>query len=144
MAPYIGQRMRRVEDERLITGKGRYAGDVRLDDLVHVVFCRSVLPHARIRAVDASIARSMPGVIAVWTADDVPEVAAGLSDWGPAPSRPRHTAVVLRSGPRPRTFSASARRSPARSVSKRTTCAWSLRMSAEASGPRGVPLPRRC
>jgi len=83
MAPYIGRRMRRVEDERLITGKGRYAGDVRLDDLVHVVFCRSVLPHARIRAVDASIARSMPGVIAVWTADDVPEVAAGLSDWGP-------------------------------------------------------------
>ena len=83
MAPYIGRRMRRVEDERLITGKGRYAGDVKLDGLVHVVFCRSVLPHARIRAVDASIARSMPGVIAVWTADDVPEVAAGLSDWGP-------------------------------------------------------------
>jgi aerobic carbon-monoxide dehydrogenase large subunit len=83
MAPYIGRRMRRVEDERLVTGRGRFAGDIKLDGLVHVAFCRSVLPHALIRAVDASAAKSMPGVIAIWTADDLPEVAAGLSDWGP-------------------------------------------------------------
>src|SRR5207245_5316441 len=75
--------MRRVEDERLITGLGRFAGDIKLDGLVHVAFCRSTLPHAVVRAVDASAALSMPGVIAVWTADHVPEVAAGLSDWGP-------------------------------------------------------------
>src|ERR1700756_6018304 len=75
--------MRRVEDERLITGRGRYAGDIRLDNSVHVAFCRSTLPHARIVAIDTSAARSLPGVIAVWTADDLPEVAGGLSDWGP-------------------------------------------------------------
>lgn len=75
--------MRRVEDERLITGRGRYAGDIKLDGLAHVVFCRSTLPHARIRAVDRSVAAAMPGVVAVWTADDLPEVAAGLSDFGP-------------------------------------------------------------
>ena len=96
MAPYIGRRMRRVEDERLITGRGRYAGDVKLDGLVHVVFCRSVLPHARIRAIDASTARDMPGVIAVWTAEDVPEVAAGLSDWGPEDMENRSRPILNR------------------------------------------------
>jgi len=75
--------MRRVEDERLITGRGRFAGDIKLDGLLHVAFCRSVLPHAQIGAIDASAAKSVPGVLAVWTADDLPEVAGGLSDWGP-------------------------------------------------------------
>jgi carbon-monoxide dehydrogenase large subunit len=75
--------MRRVEDERLITGQGRFAGDIKLEGLVHVVFCRSSMPHARIHAIDISTARSMPGVIAVWTADDLEESAAELTDWGP-------------------------------------------------------------
>jgi carbon-monoxide dehydrogenase large subunit len=75
--------MRRVEDERLITGQGRFAGDIKIDGLVHVAFCRSVLPHAAIRAIDTAAAGEMPGVLAVWTAHDLPEVAGGLSDWGP-------------------------------------------------------------
>ena len=83
MPPYIGRRTRRVEDERLITGKGRYAGDIKLDGLVHAAFCRSNLPHARIRAIDRSAAIAMPGVIAVWTADDLPEVVAGLGESSP-------------------------------------------------------------
>src|SRR5438034_8857842 len=83
MPPYIGRRMRRVEDERLITGRGRFAGDIKLDGLVHVAFCRSGLPHARIGAIDTSAAKAMPGVIAVWTHGDLPETADGLSDWGP-------------------------------------------------------------
>jgi aerobic carbon-monoxide dehydrogenase large subunit len=83
MPPYIGRRMRRVEDERLITGRGRFAGDVKLDRLVHVAFSRSTLPHARINSIDTSAAAAMPGVVAVWTAADLPETAGGLSDWGP-------------------------------------------------------------
>jgi carbon-monoxide dehydrogenase large subunit len=83
MPPYIGRRMRRVEDERLITGKGRFAGDITLEGLAHVAFARSTLPHARILSVDTSAARSMPGVLEVWTARDLPEVAEGLSDWVP-------------------------------------------------------------
>ncbi len=85
MPPYIGRRMRRVEDERLITGKGRFAGDVKLDDLVHVAFCRSTLPHARIEYIDTSAARAMPGVLAVWTADDLPEA------WSRRPNTRRET-----------------------------------------------------
>jgi aerobic carbon-monoxide dehydrogenase large subunit len=96
MAPYIGRRMRRVEDERLITGKGRFAGDIKLDGLVHVAFCRSTLPHARIEYIDASAAKAMPGVLAVWTADDLPEVADGLSDWGPEDMVSRHRPILNR------------------------------------------------
>jgi len=88
--------MRRVEDERLITGRGRFAGDIKLDGLVHVAFCRSSLSHARIRAIDTSAAKSLPGVIAVWTADDVPEVAGGLSDWGPEDMESRGRPILTR------------------------------------------------
>jgi aerobic carbon-monoxide dehydrogenase large subunit len=84
MASYIGRRTPRFEDRRLITGQGRYAADVRPEGgLLHIAFCRSSVPHARIRAVDRSAAKSMPGVVEVWTAEDLPEVAAGLSDFGP-------------------------------------------------------------
>ena len=75
--------MPRIEDQRLITGQGRYAGDIKLDRLAHVSFCRSTLPHTRIREVDRSSALGMPGVIAIWTADEIPEVAAGLTDFVP-------------------------------------------------------------
>jgi len=82
--PYIGRRTRRLEDERLVTGRGHFAGDIKLEGLVHVAFCRSTLPHARIRAIDRSAALAMPGVIAIWTADDLPEVVAGLNEPGPS------------------------------------------------------------
>ena len=96
MPPYIGRRTRRVEDERLIVGGGRYAGDIKLDGLLHAVFCRSTLPHARIRAIDRSAAIAMPGVVAVWTADDLPEAAAGLSDFGPAGIEQRGRPILNR------------------------------------------------
>ena len=88
--------MRRVEDERLVTGRGRFAGDIKLDGLLHVALCRSTLPHARVGDVDTSAARSMPGVIAVWTADDLPEVASGLSDWGPEDMETRGRPILNR------------------------------------------------
>src|SRR5256712_3399655 len=96
VAPYIGRRMRRVEDERLITGRGRFAGDMKLAGLVHVAFCRYCLPHALVRAIDASAALSIPGVIAVWTAGDLPEVASGLSDWGPEDMESRGRPILNR------------------------------------------------
>jgi carbon-monoxide dehydrogenase large subunit len=94
--PYIGRPMRRVEDVRLVTGQGRFAGDIQLERLVHLAFCRSTLPHARIRAVDRSVAAGMPGVLAVWTADDLPEVAAGLSDFGPPGMEQRGRPILNR------------------------------------------------
>ena len=88
--------MPRLEDRRLITGLGRFAGDIKLNGLVHAAFCRSTLPHARIVAIDRSAAVSMPGVIAVWTADDLPEVAAGLTDFTPADMEQRGRPILNR------------------------------------------------
>ena len=79
---HIGQPMRRVEDPRLITGRGRYAADIPLEGALHLAFCRSPFPHAKIGAIDKSAAESMPGVVAVWTAHDLPEVTPGLTDFG--------------------------------------------------------------
>ncbi|HEY8865006.1 MAG TPA: xanthine dehydrogenase family protein molybdopterin-binding subunit [Candidatus Dormibacteraeota bacterium] len=96
MPNYIGRRMVRLEDPRLITGQGRYAGDIKLDGLLHAAFCRSTLPHTRIVAVDRSAAADMPGVIAVWTADDLPEVAAGLTDFTPPDIEQRGRPILNR------------------------------------------------
>jgi carbon-monoxide dehydrogenase large subunit len=88
--------MRRVEDVRLVTGRGRYAGDIQVEGLLHIAFCRSTLPHARIRAVDRSGAVAMPGVVAVWTADDLPEVTGGLTDFVPTGIEQRGRPILSR------------------------------------------------
>ena len=67
----IGQPVRRREDLRLLTGRGRYSDDVNLPDQAYAVMVRSPHAHALIRSVDAAAARAMPGVLAVLTSADV-------------------------------------------------------------------------
>ena len=62
--------MRRREDPRLLTGRGRYVGDLELPRLLHVAFVRSVHAHARLRAIDVTAAAAHPGVVAVLTGRD--------------------------------------------------------------------------
>jgi carbon-monoxide dehydrogenase large subunit len=69
--PYIGQGIRRVEDERFIRGSGRYVDDVNPPGTLHAVFVRSAYAHARIESIETSAAKTMPGVRLVATADDV-------------------------------------------------------------------------
>src|SRR5687767_4611437 len=69
--PYLSSRVPRNEDARLLTGRGLFVDDVQLPGMLHVAFVRSEHAHARIRKVDASAARQRPGVIAVYTADDL-------------------------------------------------------------------------
>ena len=69
-APYIGRPMPRLEDARLITGKGRYTDDFSYPNEVHAAFVRSPHPHACIVRIDAAPARALPGVLAVYTAED--------------------------------------------------------------------------
>lgn len=71
MAKYVGQRVKRTEDPRLIKGLGHYVDDVRLPDTLHVVFLRSMYAHARITSIDVSEASHAPGVVAVYTGKDV-------------------------------------------------------------------------
>ena len=67
----IGAPIKRKEDVRLLTGRGKYAADVRLPGLLHAAVLRSPYPHARIAAVRGAAARAVPGVAAVITADDL-------------------------------------------------------------------------
>src|SRR5262245_10596655 len=79
---WIGARMPRREDARLLTGRGRYVDDVFLPDLWHVAFVRSTHARAAIAAVRTDAARAVPGVRAVFTFDDL-AAHAHLPD-GPA------------------------------------------------------------
>jgi aerobic carbon-monoxide dehydrogenase large subunit len=64
---YTGASIRRSEDPRILTGAGRYVDDIRLPGMLHAAFVRSPLAHARVLSVDASAARALPGVVAVYT-----------------------------------------------------------------------------
>ncbi len=65
------QGLRRVEDPRLLTGRGRYTDDITLDGQTYAHVLRSPHAAARINGIDADAARSLPGVLAVYTAADV-------------------------------------------------------------------------
>src|SRR5690242_6403223 len=67
----LGNRVLRVEDPRLLTAGGTYLDDVPIDGALHAVYVRSPIAHARIRSIDVSAARAMPGVAAVLTAADL-------------------------------------------------------------------------
>src|SRR6185503_16228784 len=67
---YVGQPVTRREDPRLVQGLAHYVDDIRLPDTLHVAFVRSPHAHAVLGAIDASEARTMPGVAGVFTAAD--------------------------------------------------------------------------
>ena len=65
----IGARVKRGDDPRLLTGRGRFVDDVTLPRLVHAAFVRSVHAHARLVRVDLDRARRAPGVVGVLSGD---------------------------------------------------------------------------
>jgi len=71
MSKFVGKRIKRTEDPRLIKGLAHYVDDIRLPDTLHVAFVRSMYAHARINGVDAGEALKAPGVVAVYTGKDV-------------------------------------------------------------------------
>jgi carbon-monoxide dehydrogenase large subunit len=72
----IGAPVRRKEDQRFITGAGRYTDDLNRPGQAHAYFLRSPHAHASILSIDAASARGMPGVVAVLTGEDL--VADGI------------------------------------------------------------------
>jgi carbon-monoxide dehydrogenase large subunit len=90
---YTGASIKRSEDPRILTGAGRYVDDIKLPGMLHAAFVRSPMAHARVLAVDASAARALPGVIAVYTGAEVEAMtvpgpdalSALLGGSGPAP-----------------------------------------------------------
>jgi carbon-monoxide dehydrogenase large subunit len=66
----FGAPLRRREDRRLITGRGRYVGDLAPPGLLHAAFVRSTHAHARLRGLDTTVAAARPGIVAVVTGRD--------------------------------------------------------------------------
>ncbi|HEY7298866.1 MAG TPA: xanthine dehydrogenase family protein molybdopterin-binding subunit [Xanthobacteraceae bacterium] len=67
----IGAAVRRKEDQRFITGRGHYTGDISRPGQVYAVFIRSPHAHARIKAIDVEAAASLPGVLAILTGSEL-------------------------------------------------------------------------
>ena len=76
----VGERLLRKEDERFLYGRGRYVSDIALPGMLHAAFLRSPYAHARIRSIDVSRARALPGVLAVLTGRDAAELVGQEGD----------------------------------------------------------------
>ncbi len=71
-AKHFGARITRLEDPALLTGRGQFVDDLSLPGTLHASFVRSPHAHARFGKIDTAAARAMPGVHAVFTANDMP------------------------------------------------------------------------
>lgn len=76
---YFGQPIKRNEDPRLLTGQALFTDDVHLPGMLHVAFVRSDYAHGYLCSIDTSAARETPGVVAIYTAEDLGDY------WRPGP-----------------------------------------------------------
>jgi len=83
----IGQPVTRFEDPRLLRGEGRYVNDIALAGMAHLAYVRSPHAHARIVSIDAADARAAPGVLGVYTVEDLE--GDGIGTTAPALKRTR-------------------------------------------------------
>jgi aerobic carbon-monoxide dehydrogenase large subunit len=98
----LGQSPRRKEDVRLLKGAGRFVEDVARPGAAHLGVVRAVHAHARVRSIDLSDARKRAGVLAAWSAADLPEVARAIpAAWG-GTHKGRPFAVPILAGDRVR------------------------------------------
>jgi carbon-monoxide dehydrogenase large subunit len=98
-APFVGQRVKRKEDPRLITGNGRYLDDIRLPNVHHIAVLRSPHGHARIVSIDTAAAAALPGVVGVYTGadlkDSVNPLPCGMPAGGVENHLPPHRVLAL-------------------------------------------------
>ena len=76
----VGSRPIRHDGPDKVMGRARYAADIHLPGMLHGKLLRSPHAHARIRGIDASRALALPGVKAVVTSADLPEISAEVAD----------------------------------------------------------------
>ncbi|MBL8363228.1 MAG: xanthine dehydrogenase family protein molybdopterin-binding subunit [Rubrivivax sp.] len=93
-----GRTVRRVEDPALVQGQGQFTDDVAPEGLLHLAFVRSQQAHADIAGIDLAAARAMPGVVAIWTGDDL--IAAGVKPMALAPAFKRPDGTPMTSAPK--------------------------------------------
>lgn len=71
MSGLVGQSIKRIEDPRFIQGKGKYVANLQIPGMLHAAIVRSPHAHAKINGIDASAALAIPGVVAVYTGQDL-------------------------------------------------------------------------
>jgi carbon-monoxide dehydrogenase large subunit len=86
MSPAIGRSVRRKEDHRLLTGRGKYAADFRVPGMLHAAVLRSPHAHARLATIRTRAALDLPGVVTVVTARDLGDIGRIPVRLGPRPS----------------------------------------------------------
>lgn len=84
-AKYFGASVRRREDPRFLRGEGRFVDDITLPGLLHAAFVRSPHAHARIRAVRTERAARLPGIVGVFTFEDLARWMKPLPTFGSPP-----------------------------------------------------------
>jgi carbon-monoxide dehydrogenase large subunit len=149
----IGASVRRKEDLRFLSGRGQYTDDINRPNQTYAYILRSPHAHARIAGIDFTAAKAMPGVVAIFTGADMPDLGGIPCGWqihnkdGSPMAEPMHpvlavgkvrfvgdavAVVIARRRPRPRT-------PPRRSLSTTTCClpwwVWTR---------RSPPARRRC
>ena len=82
----VGQPVRRKEDQRLLTGQGRFSDDFSLDGQTYAAMVRSPHPHARIVRINSDNAKSMPGVLGIFTGADARADGLGAIPHTPVPA----------------------------------------------------------
>ena len=82
---WVGQPLRRKEDDRLIRGKGKFVDDFKMAGMLYLHFVRSPYGHARIVSVDTSAAEAHPEVVCVLTGQEVGELVQPFMQIGPEP-----------------------------------------------------------
>jgi len=70
---YVGSPVKRLEDLRLLPGRGCFVDDIKLQNMLHASILRSTLAHGRLKSIDVEAAKAMPGIHDVITAADLPE-----------------------------------------------------------------------
>src|SRR2546428_7243560 len=100
---FVGESIKRKEDDRFIRGKGNYVDDISLPGMLHMAILRSPFAHARIRSLNTNVAQALPGVVAVMQGGLAAKDQLG---WMPTPSRrtpagaaPPQSGITRQDGP---------------------------------------------
>src|SRR5467141_803675 len=82
-AKWVGQPIRRKEEDRLVRGKGIFVDDQKLTGMLHIRFVRSSYGHAKLVKVDVSKAAALPGVVCTLTGTEVKGMVKPFIEIGP-------------------------------------------------------------
>jgi len=91
---FVGERIKRREDPRLVTGTGTYVDDLRLPGMLCAVILRSPYAHAKIKSIDLARARALPGVVCVLSGADLKDKIGSLPCVAPADHVPFHPVLA--------------------------------------------------